>query len=171
VAANRGGPGTAGGVMANDIRVHIRWMIRRDMREVLAIEATNFGQPWGEEDFLKVLRQRNSIGMVAEYGERVVGFMIYELHADSLNVLNIAVDTDHQRRRVGSQLVAKMVAKLASHRRTALTLSVCDRNLSAQLFFRRMGFKAERVVRGYYESSGDDAYVMAYRLRETSHAT
>ena len=56
------------------VRVHIRWMIRRDMPEVLAIEHASFEFPWCEEEFLRVLRQRNCIGMVAEYGERVVGF-------------------------------------------------------------------------------------------------
>ena len=56
------------------VRVHIRWMIRRDMPEVLAIEHASFEFPWCEEEFLRVLRQRNCIGMVAEYGERVVGY-------------------------------------------------------------------------------------------------
>src|SRR3954469_10610522 len=78
-------------------RVHIRWMIRRDMPEVLAIEQQSFPFPWCEEEFLRVLRQRNCIGMVAEYGERVVGFMIYELHKNRLHVLNFSVAADSRR--------------------------------------------------------------------------
>ena len=62
-----------------DMNVHIRWMIRRDMPEVLEIEQSSFEFPWTEEDFIRCLRQRNCIGMVAEYDEKVVGFMIYEL--------------------------------------------------------------------------------------------
>jgi ribosomal-protein-alanine N-acetyltransferase len=57
--------------------VHIRWMIRRDMPEVLHTEQGAFEYAWTEEDFLRCLRQRNCIGMVAEQGEKVVGFMIY----------------------------------------------------------------------------------------------
>ena len=60
-------------------RVHIRWMIRRDMPEVLAIEHASFEYPWCEEEFLRVLRQRNCIGMVAEHGERIVG--LHDLRA------------------------------------------------------------------------------------------
>ena len=71
-------------------RVHIRWMIRRDMPEVLAIEHASFEYPWCEEEFLRVLRQRNCIGMVAEHGERIVGFMIYELHRNKIHVLDFA---------------------------------------------------------------------------------
>ena len=37
-------------------------------------------------------------------------------------------------------------------------------NLPAQLFFRRQEFKATRVLRGYYEDSGEDAFVMEYRF-------
>ena len=67
------------------MRVHIRWMIRRDMPEVLAIELPKaLTSCWCEEEFLRVLRQRNCIGMVAEVGEQVVGFMIYELHKNKL---------------------------------------------------------------------------------------
>ena len=73
------------------LRVHIRWMIRRDMPEVLDIENDGFEFPWSEEDFIRCLRQRNCIGMVAEHDERVVGFMIYELHKTRLHVLNFAV--------------------------------------------------------------------------------
>ena len=48
------------------VRVHIRWMIRRDMADVLAIENASFEFPWLEDDFIRCLRQRNCIGMVAE---------------------------------------------------------------------------------------------------------
>ena len=74
-----------------EVRIHIRWMIRRDMAEVLAIEAESFEFPWSEEDFIRCLRQRNCIGMVAELDDHVVGFMIYELHKNRLHVLNFAV--------------------------------------------------------------------------------
>ena len=33
-----------------EIRVHIRWMIRRDMVEVLQIERESFEFPWTDED-------------------------------------------------------------------------------------------------------------------------
>jgi len=52
------------------VRVHIRWMIRRDMPEVMRTERASFEYAWTEDDFLRCLRQRNCIGMVAELGER-----------------------------------------------------------------------------------------------------
>ena len=148
------------------LRVHIRWMIRRDMPEVLQIEQDSFDYSWTEEDFLRCLRQRNCIGMVAEHGEKVVGFMIYELHKNKLHILNFAVSPHCRRMGVGNQMTAKLVSKLSSHRRTRITLEVRETNLAAQLFFRSQNFKAVRVLRAFYEDSGEDAFLMQYRLAD-----
>jgi ribosomal-protein-alanine N-acetyltransferase len=148
------------------VRVHIRWMIRRDMPEVLQTEQESFEFAWTEEDFLRCLRQRNCIGMVAERGEKVVGFMIYELHKAKLHILNFAVHPSCRRVGVGAQMVAKLISKLSSHRRTRITLEVRETNLPAQLFFRQQGFRAVRVLRTYYEDSGEDAFLMQYRFAD-----
>ena len=148
------------------VRVHIRWMIRRDMPEVLQTEQESFEFAWTEEDFLRCLRQRNCIGMVAEQGERVVGFMIYELHKAKLHILNFAVHPSCRRGGIGNQMVSKLVSKLSSHRRTRITLEVRETNLAAQLFYRNQGFKAVKVLRSFYEDSGEDAFLMQYRLAE-----
>ena len=143
-------------------RVHIRWMIRRDMEEVLSIEQESFEFPWAEEDFVRCLRQRNCIGMVAEQGERVVGFMIYELHKNRLHILNFAVGDDVRRTGIGTQMVGKLINKLSSQRRTRITLEVRETNLAAQLFFRESGFRAVSVLREFYDDSPEDAYLMQY---------
>ena len=44
----------------------IRWMIRRDMPEVLEIEQLSFDYPWLAGDFSGYLRNRNVIGLVCE---------------------------------------------------------------------------------------------------------
>jgi len=147
------------------VSVHIRWMIRRDMPEVLDIENRCFEFPWFEEDFIRCLRQRNCIGMVAEHEERVVGFMIYELHKTRLHILNFSVHPDFQRAGVGSQMIAKLVSKLSFQRRTRVLLEVRETNLDAQIFFRNNGFRATSVLREYYDDTPEDAYVMEYRYQ------
>jgi [ribosomal protein S18]-alanine N-acetyltransferase len=152
-----------GSEQQEEVRVHIRWMIRRDMPEVLGIEHQDFEFPWSDEDFIRCLRQRNCIGMVAEHDDRVVGFMIYELHKTRIHVLNFAVADEYRRRGVGSQMVAKLIAKLSAQRRSRVVLEVRETNLAAQLFFRENGFKAVSVLRSFYEDTPEDAYLMQYR--------
>jgi ribosomal-protein-alanine N-acetyltransferase len=134
------------------------------MPEVLQTEKLSFDQPWTEEDFLHCLRQRNCIGMVAECGDKVIGYMIYELHKSKLHILNLAVHANHRRHGVGTQMVAKLVSKLSSHRRTKITLEARESNLTAQLFFRAQGFLARRVLRTYFEDTGEDAYLMQFQI-------
>ncbi len=146
-----------------DLQIHIRWMIRRDMSDVLDIESAAFEFPWSEEDFVRCLRQRNCIGMIAECDDRVVGFMIYELHKTRLHILNFAVASRYRRLGVGTQMISKLASKLSAQRRTRITLEVRETNLAAQLFFRSMGFRAVNVLRSYYDDTPEDAYVMQYR--------
>jgi ribosomal-protein-alanine N-acetyltransferase len=155
----------------NEIRIHIRWMIRRDMAEVLDIERGNFEFPWVDEDFIRCLRQRNCIGMVAETDDRVVGFMIYELHKARIHILNFAVAPAYHRRGVGGQMIAKLIGKLSSQRRSRILLEVRETNLAAQLFFRESGFRAISVLHKYYEDTPEDAYLMQYRYRAEKLAT
>ncbi|MCA9218598.1 MAG: ribosomal protein S18-alanine N-acetyltransferase [Planctomycetales bacterium] len=143
-----------------ELRVHIRWMIRRDMPEILEIERASFEFPWTETDFVRSLRQRNCIGMVAECNERIVGFMIYELHKTRLHILNFAVHPDHRRCGIGSKMTGKLVSKLSNQKRTRILLEVRETNLMAQLFFRKVGFRAISVLRDFYDDSVEDAYLM-----------
>jgi ribosomal-protein-alanine N-acetyltransferase len=147
-----------------DIEVHVRWLIRRDMPEVLDIESTSFEFPWSQEDFIACLQQRNCIGMVAELDGEVVGYIIYEMGRSEFHVLNLAVRPDVRRRGVGQQLIQKIVGKLRSGQRTEVRLEVRETNLAAQLFFRRLGFQAVTVLKDFYEDTVEDAYSMLYQL-------
>ncbi len=148
--------------MAN--KYHVRWMIRRDMAEVLNIEKTVFEFPWCEEDFIRFLRQRNAIGFVAEAGDRVAGFMLYELFTRHIRLANIAVHPDFQGMGVGGTLLSNLKGRLRDNRRVRITTEVRERNLDAQLFLKQLGFTATGVLREYYEDSDEDAYLFCHRI-------
>jgi ribosomal-protein-alanine N-acetyltransferase len=115
------------------LKVHVRWMIRRDMGDVLGIEDEAFEFPWSEE-----------------------------LHRTRLHVLNFAVSRQHRRLGVGSLLVDKLSGKLTPERRSRILLEVRETNLPAQLFFRSCGFRAISVVKDFYQDTTEDAYLMEY---------
>lgn len=144
--------------------VQIRWMIRRDMDEVLRIEQESFEFHWTETDFLQCLRQRNCIGMVAEQAGQVVGFMIYELSKTRLHILNFAVASRIRRQGIGNLMIDKLVSKLSQQRRDAISLEVRETNLAAQMFYRAQGFKAIRVLRDHYQDTSEDAYLLEFSL-------
>lgn len=147
--------------------LHVRWMLGRDMPQVVPIEAASFECAWTEGDFLRALRQRNCIGMVVERGDVIVGYMLYELYRDHLKLLSLAVHPGHRRTGVGALLVEKLIYKMCSHRREKVTLAVREGNTPAQMFFRAQRFKAAKVLRGHYEDSDEDAYQMEYKPVES----
>lgn len=157
--------GAQGASEANALQAQIRWLIRRDMEEVLSIEQGSFEFPWTEEEFLSCLRQRNCIGTVAELDHEIVGFMIYELHPSMLRILNFAVSPNCRRAGIGKQMVQRLVDKLSQQRRREIVLEVRETNLDAQLFFAGSDFKAVTVLRNHYDDTLEDAYYMRYALK------
>ena len=147
-------------------QANVRWMINRDMPEVLDIERQSFQFAWTEAEFRKSLAQRNCIGMVCDDGDRIRGFMVYTLEDKYLHVLNIAVALWARGRGFGTQMVDKLLGKLSQQRRQRIVLEVRETNLDAQCFFRAMGFEATEVIRGHYEDTSEDAYWFVYTLGE-----
>jgi len=145
--------------------MHIRWLIRRDMPQVLAIESEVFDHPWREDEFLWHLRERSTIGMVAEIDATIVGYMIYGLRPKSLELLNFAVAADYQRTGVGTALLDRLKSKVNIERRTEIYGGVWERNLRAQQFFRHHGFRCTAILRGEYDESDDDCYLMRYTIK------
>lgn len=152
---------------------HIRWLIRRDMKEVLAIEKDSFEFAWEEEDFLNALQQRNVIGMVAvdshkhrtNQNDEMLGYVLYELHKTHLHIINFAVKKDSRRLRVGCQMMEKLISKMSKQRRNMISAYITESNDDAHLFFRQMGFHATHVMHNFYDDHNEDAYKFEYHHR------
>jgi len=125
--------------------IYSRWMIRRDMHDVLAI-ARSTPAGWIEADFSTALRQRNVIGMVAEYETQVCGYMVYGLCKTEIALLDLAVRADDRRLGVGTLLVDKLKRKLTRQRRRRITIEVPLANLDGLRFLQAMGFGGVRSL-------------------------
>lgn len=148
---------------------YIRWMIRRDLARVLEIETESFPFPWCEDDFCNVLRQRSMIGMVIEVNDDVVGYVIYDLAAKFISIINLAIDPAHRRKGLGRMLLAKLESKLSTDRRQAIFCDVWERNIEAQKFFRACKWKCRAVVADRYtevDRTREDAYQFVRRACE-----
>ena len=147
-----------------EIPVNVRWLVRRDFEQVLAIEETCFEFPWTDEEFRQCLQDRNCLGMVAEHEGRVVGFLVYETPKNRFLVTNIAVDPEFQRRGFARQMIQKLVSKMIHQRRNKVAITIRETNLPALLCFRALGFKAVTTLKNFYDEQDEDTYVLQYRL-------
>lgn len=144
--------------------IHLEWLIRSRLPDVLDIEEACFEYAWTEDEFLRELRKRNVIGQIALNGREVVGFIIYELLEDAIHLLSLAVKPSNRRQGVASRMVSDLIGKLYPDSRWRLVAMVRETNLPAHLFFRNQGFTAVHIAHGYYTDSGEDAYAMQYEV-------
>jgi len=142
-------------------------MIRRDLPQVIAIEAIGGENKWSEEEFLARLRVREHVSMVCvDPQDTVLAYVIYEPHKHHLHISNFTVNPKYRRRLVGHHLVHNLKSKLSEHQRTALHVRVRERNLAAQLFLRKMGFQCLEIVKGWFcgGEEDEDAYHFVYNV-------
>ena len=154
--------------MSTKLSIDLRWLCRKDLPEVVAIEKACFSHPFNEDNFTSLLRDRNTIGIVAENeNSRVLGFMIYELRRHSIHILDIAVDSFFFRNGIGSLLLYRLKLKLSSNsQRKSITIRVKESNLRALNFFKSEEFIVTKIDRGWYDDSDDDAFFMKYKIPE-----
>lgn len=141
--------------------MEISWICRKDIPRVLQIDRAACKCAWTEADLMDVLRQRNVVAMCAVRDEELVGFMVYELHPECLNVRRFAVDPPAQRQGVGAAMFRELVNKLFRQNRTSIVLVIRDDQDAACLFLRAVGALAENVIQDYWHD-GSDAYVFVF---------
>ncbi|MDO4584009.1 MAG: GNAT family N-acetyltransferase [Planctomycetia bacterium] len=152
------------------LRVHLRWMTEKDLDAVYALEQSASEKPWSAAELVRILSHPHCAGMVVEYDSQVIGFIIYELQEFAFRIWNMAVLPEFRRQGVGSQMIARLACRLASHSRKQIRIAVRESNLPAQLFFRALGFQAVSIQRAANEK-GEDTYLMQYRHRTRAYTT
>jgi ribosomal-protein-alanine N-acetyltransferase len=136
----------------------------RDMESIVQLDKECFAVPWTREEFQCCLHEQNCIGLVADNGNQVVGFIIYDPQNTELHVVNVAVAPNMRRQGIGKLLMSRLVHALYYTNRAAITLEVRETNVPAQLFFQSNGFKETHILRNHYEDTGEDGYHMRYDI-------
>lgn len=141
------------------IKPHVRWLIHRDWDAVLSIEAQAFPDDhWDENELRRMLKNDKVIAMVAEIDYVVVGFVVYQLRRKSVEILNLAVHGDYHRQGIGTAIMNKLEGRLNPRRRNRIFAYIPESQLGAQLWFKRSGYRADKIASNLYANSDDQAY-------------
>lgn len=118
------------------------WMVHRLRR----IDLECFGQSkaWTEDRFL-----RHNV-FVEHKLDLLVGFIAFGYREGNLYIHKIAVDAKCRRDGYGSRLLARVEGIADWHNIKQACVSVDERNLSAQLFFKSHGYKCDSISGGCY---------------------
>jgi ribosomal-protein-alanine N-acetyltransferase len=128
---------------------------QRDVRAVADLERCCFDHPWSALELQMALVQLGCFGVVEEWDDAVIGYMVFEVGKRQVKLLNIAVAEQCRRRGIASKLLSELP-------RREIVLEVRETNVAAQLFFRVNGFRYVRTLKGYYDDVQEDAYEMRH---------
>lgn len=101
---------------------------------------------WTEDDHLRQMRSRNCIPRVADTGDRVVGVLLYSLHAEYIVIERLLVDPKYRRQGVALSLLQKP----QQNHRGYVKCEVPEEHLDVQCLLRKAGFRAVSVFGNTY---------------------
>lgn len=139
-------------------RPFVRTMAMKDYPAVEEIDRVSFKDCWNTPLLKAKLISGDGLNaLVAVVGESVVAFLLYEVRAEALEVVRVAVHPSARRRGIGRMLVESVREVVSSSGRPAVIgWNVRETNLDATYFLKQMRFTA-KLVPGHY-ANGDDAY-------------
>jgi len=128
----------------------------------MQIERASFGRDaWDRNQFLEYLTEpENCIFLVAVAAATVAGYIIGSCTQNRAEVDSIAVSPAHRGQGIAAALMARLVRLLRRRRLSTLKLTVRLDNAAAIALYRKLGFKRERRINGYYEDAAP-----AWRMR------
>jgi ribosomal-protein-alanine N-acetyltransferase len=106
--------------------------------------------------------------VVAETGERIVGYAGLAASGDLADVQTIAVARDHWGTGLGGRLLAELLRAATAFECGEVMLECRIDNIRAQKLYERFGFEAIGFRRGYYQPGNVDALVMRLTTQSDS---
>jgi len=142
----------------------VRQMEVDDLQQVMAIERENFTVPWTEKGFLTFLLRYDTLFLVAEEDNQIIGFCGIVMVLDEGEITNVAVSKARQKEGIGKLLVDSMIRLVAELGITLLHLEVRRSNEGAISLYRRIGFTEVGMRHNYYEEPKEDAILMRTKI-------
>lgn len=140
--------------------VFIRKMLPEDADEVSRLEQQIFSQPWSAQGFRDALSSNNVIFLVAEQGNKPVGYCGMYCAANEGEITNVAVAEEARNRGIGGRLVKQLLAKARDAGIQNVILEVRISNDRAIHLYKNLGFAISGIRKDFYEMPREDGYVM-----------
>lgn len=147
-------------------------MRRKHLSGVMPIEQASYPKPWSQRLFQSEIAQAargDRTYLVAREGSEVLGYGGLMYAVDEGHVTNIAVSPAHQRRGLGTRLLAELSWAAIDRGCEGMTLEVRVSNLPAQALYERFGFESAGIRQRYYENTEDAIVMWCHGIAEPAH--
>lgn len=125
------------------------------------IEAAVFTEPWSEISIKYEVMHKDTVAFVAtDESENVIGHVYMRHILDEGHISNIAVRKSHRKLGIGALLVEKLLEVARNRQMIGLTLEVRTSNRDAISLYKKHGFTAKGIRKGYYSQPREDGIIM-----------
>jgi len=139
------------------------------IEQVVEIEKNSFSAPWSRSAFIDHLNHPEFAKyIVALADNKVIGYIGLFFGGDYGQITNLAVDADYHHLGIGTKLLTMIIRFALVKKLTTISLEVRVSNSKAQELYKKMGFNFVGRRQGYYQETGEDAYVMCLCLDQDS---
>ena len=127
-----------------------------------ALEECCFSVPWTREQLISQLPDDRHVFLVAEDGEKLLGYigMMYVL--DEGYISNVAVAPDNRQRGIGSALISTLLQRAEALGISFVTLEVRESNTPAVRLYTKYGFSEVGLRKNYYDLPKENAILMTH---------
>jgi len=141
--------------------VKIRKATSKDLVSIQKMEGRIFNNPWSNKSIRNELkRDRNSLNLVAEMDQKIIGYFFAHLLDNEIHILNIAIDVTYQHQGYGKQLFKEILENYLQY--GDVYLEVKQSNFPAINLYLNFGFEEIDIREAYY-ADGEDAVIMVKR--------
>jgi [ribosomal protein S18]-alanine N-acetyltransferase len=124
----------------------------RDAAAIAAVHAASFQRGWSEDEFQRLLTDRDVVAHRAAIGQRLIGFIVSRLTAGEAEILSVAIAQASRGRGFARPLLDLHLRRLAGMGARTVFLEVSEDNAPACRLYRRAGFYEVGRRQGYYQS-------------------
>lgn len=141
----------------------IRKTRAEDIDAVVAIENQQFPHPWKKNFFLSELTHNLAYFYVLEHRIEhkhwVVGYIIFWVIKETIELHNIAVEKEHKGKGLGKRLFTFLIETAKKRNGEEIFLEVRQSNQEAIGFYEHQGFKQIATRKDYYNDPKEDAVI------------
>lgn len=153
---------------SNILDTKTKKLTESELAEVKEIEVACRLSSWTLADYSAEFEREDSIFLIAEYGERLSGFLLARLTGDGFSaeadLLNFGVLESFRNRKIGSALYESFIDELAARNVKTVWLEVRRSNEIALSFYLKRGFEMMQIRKNFYSNPSEDALVLKLEI-------
>ena len=130
------------------------------LKAVAELEQRAYSVPWSAESVADTLSYDHNFIITASSGEKLAGYLIFNLIMDQSELLRITVDETLRNNGIGRKLMDSYINEIKDVAESSL-LEVRASNVPATALYESCGYEMLATRKGYYSEPVEDALVMS----------